>query len=294
MRRLASALWVVVLLAGCGGDDGGGGTRVSAGGISFEIPEGWSVEQNGDRGLVATEGEGIVTAGAAPEAEALDAILDSVEASGGLEVGGQPEEIDIDGRPGVAITLEEGSVTRRIATASSEGGTAYQVVLEAPTDDWDEVEDEFEDILDSVEFTGDDLAAPEPPAEPKRPSQPVEPEELEDGPEPPPAEPPGDGDAGPSSIFDPNAATAATQLAVDTYGMRPSEPVLDEYQSELDPTWAVVTFSAGGRNIAAWLLQAACPSSPGQCWYAMTSTEGGAEEAGGVGVPEDIRRPAFG
>lgn len=288
----------------------GGARVVSAGAVTLEVPSGWSVQNNGDRGLVVAKDESdlLRVAGtgprltAKPAVEGLPDLSELVESFDDAQLEtvltgdiGTPRELNVGGFPAVELATGQ----RREITVALGEGRAWSLVLEGDADELDR-------ILVSVRFR---------PAAAKR---------LTMGPLPrtqararykhrrptlrrsnrsgrratdpadgtpsrsTPSSSGEDGDAGFSADGYANPASAATALAVEQFGMRESEPVLAEYKSETNPDWVLVTFDMGGRQIAVWTREI------GPTWQPIAASEGGADAPSGFQVPQDLQLPYFG
>lgn len=273
-----------------------GPETATAGPVKFEIPSGWSVQNNGDRGIVIAKSRGDLlrrkSQGPRLAAGPIDPSLPKLSelVDGGDQDIEHAGELVLDGHSAVESVNGD---TREI-TVSLGDGKAWQITITRGGEETDE-------MLLSIKFDPSQAKAIDVDILPADDGSTAEDDDARATDSPPEIP---DGDAGPGSDShagdegrsldsdpgDPgeaNPATAATNYAVDKYGMRPSEPVLGEYRSETNPDWTLVTFDMGGRQIAVWTREV------GYKWQAIVATEGGYEAPKKYGVPKDLY-PSFG
>jgi hypothetical protein len=157
-RGLAIGLAVVALAAGVigalvlsGGDDDEPSTPVAATdqGIRLNVPSGWAVSADGLTAALREADLGAAVPGGPRVRVLLGGASLDLEALGGsaeqnapaAQPVGDPERVEIEGRPVAAVTLRETEgatvVMRRYLAGSSPSGVPVLFVLEAPADQFD-------------------------------------------------------------------------------------------------------------------------------------------------------------
>jgi hypothetical protein len=161
----AFVLVTVLALSGCGSDDGG--SNASAAGVSLTPPEGWQVQDNGNRGLVLASATSDLSAEvpAGPRFTARPAtgevpnprrLVRAATSGRGATAISDPNRVTIDGHRGVAIAVRERRSGTRLVTGLVAvplgAGRAYAFLLEAPAAQWDASKADLNRILYSAKF----------------------------------------------------------------------------------------------------------------------------------------------
>jgi hypothetical protein len=164
----AAVVIAAVALSGCGGSDDGssdGDSKAAAAGVTLQPPQGWQVQDNGDRGLVLAPAEGgagsrFTARPASGDVPAPRALVRSLSSSRAARAYTQPTRVRVDGHDGVAIAVRSVRRGRAVITglvAVPLGpGRAYTFLLEAPVREWEASKATLNRILYSAEF---DVAA---------------------------------------------------------------------------------------------------------------------------------------
>jgi hypothetical protein len=157
----------VLALFGCGSSDNGDSSNASAAGVSLEPPQGWQVQDNGDRGLVLAPDSSDLSAEvpAGPRFTARPASGDppdprrlarSASSGSGATAVSDANRVTIDRHRGVAVAVRERRGGTRVVTgfvAVPLGpGRAYIFRLEAPAGQWEAARGTLNQILYSAKF----------------------------------------------------------------------------------------------------------------------------------------------
>lgn len=169
----------VLFSLGRGGDDGtvpgsatdvGAGTEVTRNGVTLTIPAGWAISDPGDPTLVVAanaadlpltspQGPRLAVRSASAgwrDPQDVAAALGSPDPNVEIDVIEDPAEVDVGGVSGVSVTLREmdggASVIRSYVIVNVDGTNAYQFILEAGEDVWDDHRGTLHTILASAVF----------------------------------------------------------------------------------------------------------------------------------------------
>lgn len=170
---LVSIMFLGLGVFACGGDavdsGGDGAAEEAQASVRIDVPDGWVSAAEGNRQVAAgiesdleayqPDGPRFSASGPSADGQVGDDVYDVVAASAASvadwETLGEPDEVQVAGVDGVAITMRSGTgdaaVTQRQIIVNRDGA-AYTFMLEAPTTMWGEAEPDLEAILATVRF----------------------------------------------------------------------------------------------------------------------------------------------
>lgn len=159
-----------LLLSACSGKGGTAQTetRANVAGVELLVPAGWSYGETSDGALVvaeiASDVEADVPSGPRLVADRSDSELpdpaDLFATSREQQsiIRGEPQEVSVDGRPGVAIetasVLDGIPIVSRVTAVGGDEGAGYTLTEEAPEAQWDSSSEILAEILSSIRFGG--------------------------------------------------------------------------------------------------------------------------------------------
>lgn len=132
------------------------------------LPDGWSMEEAKDGTLIVAIDAGDLDEGNQPAGPRLivkagqdnssdpkdlvDEALDDMAAVESTQMIAEPAVIDLGKGNGVAITLSQGDTIRRIVFVNLGQGQAFQIVAEAPAEQWETHAAQLETLIGNVRF----------------------------------------------------------------------------------------------------------------------------------------------